>query len=81
MNRKQIVVMWCGVAGLVACGLWVPWVKHPKPDKWRIWGSLWQSPFGGSAARIDFDVIGLEWLMIAIVTIALILTLRSKRHP
>lgn len=91
MNRKQLLVLWLGVAAIVAAGLYPPYrpclyqglVQRCEPVRWHL---LWE-PTGlqkqdWSYARepwredIESGILAIEWAVIAVVTAAAFLTCR-----
>lgn len=91
MNRKQLLILWLGVAALVAAGLYPPYrlcfyqglVQSCEPVRWHL---LWE-PTGTEKREwsydrppwredIEFSILAIEWAVIAVVTLAAMLTCR-----
>jgi len=69
MNRKQLIVMWCGIAVIVLAGLF-PLVQ--KPARRLEIGFLFDD-----YKYLEFAVILIIWVLVALVTIGLIITFKD----
>ena len=69
MNRKQLIVMWCGIAVIVLTGLF-PLVR--KPARRLEIGFLFDD-YG----YLVFPLILIIWILVALVTIGLLITFRD----
>jgi hypothetical protein len=69
MNKKQLIVMWCGIAVIVLAGLF-PLVQ--KPARRLEIGFLFKD-----YNYLQFNVIFILWVLVALVTIGLIITFRD----
>ena len=89
MNRKQKICLWIGIAVIVAMGIYPPWIKPigdgcyvtPKPKY-----SFILTPSGGEhtqagcyLGRVDTSQLFAQWLVVAVVTGGLIVTLADKK--
>lgn len=70
MNKRQLIVMWCGIGVIVLTGLF-PFVK--KPNRRLEMGYLLDD-----YKYLQIDVILIIWALAAVVTIGLIVTLKDK---
>ena len=70
MNRKQLIVMWCGIAVIVFTGLF-PLVK--KPNRRLDVGFLFDD-----YRYMEFTVIFMIWILVALVTIGLVITFKDN---
>lgn len=87
LNNKQTIALWIGVAAVVILGLYPPWTNdHPARGKKFIGYSAIFSPaakefpgYGGqyhtTANSIDVTILLVEWVIIAVITGGLIVTL------
>ncbi|MHC4463821.1 MAG: hypothetical protein ACYS30_20675 [Planctomycetota bacterium] len=69
MNKKQLKVMWCGIAVIVLSGLF-PLVQ--KPNRRLEIGFLFND-----YNYLQFNVIFILWVLVALVTIGLIITFKD----
>ena len=70
MNRKQLIVMWCGIALIVLTGLF-PLVR--KPARRLEIGFLFED-YG----YLVLPLILIIWLLVALVTIGLLITFKDS---
>jgi hypothetical protein len=70
MNKRQLIVMWCGIAVIVLTGLF-PLIQYPA-RRLEI-GFLFDD-----YKYLEFTVILIIWVLVALVTIGLIITFRDK---
>jgi hypothetical protein len=70
MNKKQLIVMWCGIAVIVLAGLF-PLVQ--KPNRRLEIGFLFKD-----YNYLQFNVIFIIWVLVALVTIGLIITFKDN---
>lgn len=70
MNKKQLIVMWCGIAVIVLTGLF-PLVQ--KPSRRLEIGFLFED-----YKYMEFAVIFILWVLAALVTIGLVITFRDN---
>ncbi|UCH58458.1 MAG: hypothetical protein JSV61_09565 [Anaerolineales bacterium] len=70
MNKKQMIVMWCGIALIVLTGLF-PLVQ--KPARRLEIGFLFED-----YEYLEFTVTLIIWILVALVTIGLIITFRDN---
>lgn len=70
MNRKQLIVMWCGIAVIVFTGLF-PLVK--KPNRRLDIGFLFDD-----YRYMEFTVILMIWILAALVTVGLLITFKES---
>ncbi len=70
MNKKQLIVMWCGIAVIVFTGLF-PLVQ--KPSRRLEIGFLLDD-----YKYLEFSVISIIWILVALVTIGLVITFRDN---
>lgn len=70
MNKKQLIVMWCGIAVIVLTGLF-PLVQ--KPARRLEIGFLFDD-----YKYLEFSVIFIVWVLVALVTIGLVITFRDN---
>ncbi len=70
MNKKQLIVMWCGIAVIVLAGLF-PLVK--KPARHLEIGFLFDD-----YEHLQCTVILIIWVLVALVTIGLIITFKDN---
>jgi len=86
MNRKQKICLWVGIALIVVMGLFPPWVCEYYRDGAKSFVirpgpySLIVSPpeYG---KFVDLYRLGIQYLVVAVVTAGLIITLRDKKAP
>jgi len=73
MNRKQLLALWIGVLACVGAGLFPPFYIHLRGENWsaHVWNWLWREQH-----PVDLHILFIEWLLIALVTAAAIITLR-----
>ena len=69
MNRKQLIAMWSGIAVIVFTGLF-PFIL--KPNRRLHIGFLFDD-----YRYLEFTVILMVWILVALVTIGLIITFRD----
>lgn len=70
MNKRQLIVMWCGIGVIVLTGLF-PFVE--KPGR-RLGMGLLLDDY----RHLVWDAIVVVWVLAALVTIGLIATLKDK---
>ena len=70
MNKRQLTVMWCGIAVIVLAGLF-PLVQ--KPNRRLEIGFLFDD-----YKYLEFAVIFIIWVLVALVTIGLIITFKDN---
>jgi len=70
MNKKQLIVMWCGIGVIVLAGLF-PLVK--KPNRRLEIGFLFDD-----YQYMVFTVILMIWILAALVTVGLVITFKDK---
>lgn len=70
MNKKQLIAMWCGIAVIVLTGLF-PLVQ--KPSRRLEIGFLFED-----YKYMEFAVIFIVWVLVALVTIGLVITFRDN---
>jgi hypothetical protein len=70
MNRKQLIVMWVGIAVIVLAGLF-PLVK--KPNRRLEIGFLFDD-----YEHLQCTVILIIWVLVALVTVGLVITFKDN---
>jgi len=70
MNKKQLIVMWCGIAVIMLTGLF-PLVQ--KPNRRLEIGFLFED-----YEYLEFTVILIIWVLVALVTIGLVITFKDN---
>ncbi len=70
MNKKQLKVMWCGIAVIVLSGLF-PLVQ--KPARRLEIGFLFDD-----YEHLELAVIFIIWVLVALVTIGLVITFKDN---
>ena len=70
MNKKQLIVMWCGIAVIVLAGLF-PLVK--KPNRRLEIGFLFDD-----YNYLAFAVIFIIWVLAALLTVGLVITFKDN---
>ncbi len=70
MNKKQLIVMWCGIGVIVLAGLF-PLVQ--KPNRRLEIGFLFED-----YNYLEFGVIFIIWVLVALVTIGLVITFKDN---
>ncbi len=70
MNKRQLIVMWCGIAVIVLTGLF-PLVQ--KPNRRLEIGFLFEDH-----EHLQCDVVLIIWVLVALVTIGLIITFKDN---
>lgn len=70
MNKKQLIVMWCGIAVIVLAGLF-PLVQ--KPNRRLEIGFLFED-----YKYLEFAVILILWVLAALVTVGLVITFKDN---
>lgn len=92
MNKKQKVALWVGIAAAVIMGLYPPWnYDHPKLGSKSIGYSSIFTPaqkqvteyndtYTETANAIDATRLIIEWVLVAIVTGGLIVTLSGGKE-
>jgi hypothetical protein len=70
MNKKQLIVMWCGITVIVFTGLF-PLVQ--KPNRRLEIGFLFDD-----YKYLEFAVIFVIWVLVALVTIGLVITFKDN---
>jgi hypothetical protein len=85
MNRNQLIAMWSGVAALTGACIYPPllvqlegWGFGSTPTEW---GWLWQSQSqrGTDVLGLNLPILGIEAMLIALITVALIVSFRDRR--
>ena len=69
MNKRQLIIMWCGIAVIVLAGLF-PLVK--KPNRHLEIGFLLDD-----YEHLQCNVILIIWVLVALVTISLVITFKD----
>jgi len=70
MNKKQLIVMWCGIAVIVLTGLF-PLVQ--KPNRRLEIGFLFDD-----YKYLELSVVLILWVLAALVTIGLVITFKDN---
>jgi hypothetical protein len=70
MNKKQLIVMWCGIAVIVLAGLF-PLVK--KPNRRLEIGFLFDD-----YEYLQCTVILIIWVLVTLVTVGLVITFKDN---
>jgi hypothetical protein len=70
MNKRRLIVMWCGIAVIVLAGLF-PLIQ--KPARRLEIGFLFED-----YEYLEFNVILIIWVLVALVTIGLVITFRDN---
>lgn len=87
MNKKQLVIMWLGIAAiLIGSAFPYLYVYSPAPDGDYRWPAgrvfIFTPPnmkgMFGSYVWIDLAPLHIEWTVISVVTIGLFVTFRDK---
>lgn len=77
MNRKQLVAMWAGVVVFVVAGLCPRWEQSGIGwVQWHEFNWIW-SPLQN--ARPSLALLSIEWMIVAGVTLAGVITLRGTK--
>ena len=89
MNRRQKTILSLGVILFVAAALYPPWYSKvashaPRDLGYRV---LFSPPavapgseYTGYIGRVDFDRLGVEWAIIAVITGTLLLVYASGKE-
>lgn len=77
MNRKQLVVLWVGVFLFVIAGLWPPSIYTQVTEEMESSWMEFKFILSGGANPVLWQNLLTEWLIIAALTAAGILTLRD----
>ena len=88
MNRKQLIVLWAGVGVVALMLLFPPWripeTAMPLGYWWILsppnWGTCSElDDWGGvPMGALDYHRLLAQWLVVAAITAALILTLKDR---
>jgi hypothetical protein len=70
MNKKQLIVMWCGIGVIVLAGLF-PLVQ--KPNRRLEIGFLFED-----YNYLQLAVIFIIWVLVALLTVGLVITFRDN---
>ena len=79
MNRKQIIVLWIGIAAIVFMGIVPPWVVS-------IQGAIEQRGYGfilippEKYCHINTSRLYVQWIMVAVATGGFIVTFKDKKN-
>ncbi len=80
MNRKQIIILWVGIAIFVLMGLFPPWVVYEQGHLYFLHKLTLFSPIRtNNGSRIDVPRLCVQWAMVAVVTSGLLITLKDKK--
>ncbi len=87
MNKKQLIVMWVGIAAIVITGIYPPWMTaNPQGGNYIAagYGFILNPPhFRGQElwrGRIDFPHLLAQWAMFAVVTGGFMVTFKNKKQ-
>jgi hypothetical protein len=84
MNNKQKIILWLGIIVFVAAGFYPPWyVKAgaaPEDLGYRVLFSPPIVSLPNYTGRVDFDRLGMEWAIIAVITGTLLLVYASGKE-
>jgi len=78
MNKKQIIVLWIGIAAIVVMGIIPPWVVS-------IQGAIEQRGYGfilippEKYCHINTSRLYVQWIMVAVVTGGFLVTFKDKK--
>jgi hypothetical protein len=84
MNKKQKIVLWIGIAVIVVMGIFPPWVHRGGPgvEKSAGYSFILNGPESyafGWFARPDISRLFIQWVIVAVITAGLIITVKDKR--
>ena len=83
MNRKQLVVLWCGIALIAAMCIYVPWHQAAvTPLNKYDWGTSARSGYGlifllEGGQHIDAGRLGVQCALVSVIAAGLIVTFRN----
>jgi len=80
MNKKQLTVLWLGVAAELAVLSYSPWVTYHQgmDHTFRRWAWLWQPPSDGKVS-LDISILLVESCAVALLFGALIASLATRQ--
>ncbi len=92
MNKKQLIVMWVGIAIVVLMGIFTPWVAieeathhylgyrfilSPPDETWFL--HLRDKPGIDQIGIVDFTQLLIQWIMVSVIVGGLIITFKDKK--
>jgi hypothetical protein len=83
LNRKQLVSVWFGVVSFALVGLFPPWLTYVplRESAFRVPSqySFIATPVDGLGAQIDLQRLMIAWVMVLVLTAALVLSFREPQ--
>lgn len=94
MNAKQKIILWLGIAVIVAMGLCPPWVRPVHSPSFGAvrqdlgYSPIWQPAIQKRVLReetyslhgsIDFQRLGVQWAVVAVITGGLVAIFAGKK--
>lgn len=81
MNKKQLVVMWVGIAIIVLMGLFPPWTTYGNSGDCYLTHKfiLFKPAERNIPARIDTGHLFVQWIIVTAITGGLIVTFKDKK--
>jgi len=93
MNKKQLTVLWIGIAAIVLMGIFPPWqvmeggrgafgycfiLRPPGSSQSTSIARFWR--WRVCLGRLDTSCLFIQWAMVAMITGGLIITLKDKKR-
>jgi hypothetical protein len=78
MNKKQLIVMWVGIAIIILMGIFPPWIVTVQGTD-NILGHAFILSRTGRKYDINASFLFVQWIMVVAITGGLIITFKDKK--